>query len=129
MKKSEYTLKDLSKEYDISIKDLRAYVNQGELNAVNIGRSYRIKPRYLKRFLKSDALKNRNKKDHTMPYRNYTCGNYDRCLERAAMANENFGCEGCDSFFQAERRQLHPFELAGIMSLWESVFGKEICIT
>ncbi len=129
MNRNETTLKELSKQYDISIKDLRAFVNQGALSAAKVGRSYRVKKSDADIFMKSDIVKNRRKKTGPMPERNYLCGNYDVCLNKAAAANEMFGCEGCHHFIKAERRTLYPHELAGVAALWESVFGRHVCLT
>ncbi len=126
MNKAEYTLKELSKEHGISIKDLRAYVNQGQLNASKIGRSYIVRRSDLNTFLKSDALVNRVKKDDTIPTRNYLCASYDKCLNKAAIANTLFDCQACNKFAQAKSRILSQHEMSGIVSLWESVFGKEV---
>lgn len=46
-----FTLKDLSEQLGVSVATLRAYVDTGRLEAVRVGRSYRVTEEALRRFL------------------------------------------------------------------------------
>ena len=109
MENIKYTLQELSRDLEISVKDLRKYVKKGLLKASKIGRSYIVHHGDLDLFLKSNVYL--PKKAHK---RNYLCQHYDKCLDKAARANSFFTCEGCKKFICTENR---------VRALWEPVFS------
>lgn len=46
----------------VHVLTLYSYIRQGKLNAVRLGRSYRIIPEDLERFIKSNRIKNQRAK-------------------------------------------------------------------
>ena len=119
MKETRYTLKQLSQEFDMSLRELRKHIKQGTLNAAKEGRCYWVTASDLERFVSVT----------TRPVtRNYLCQYYDACLNRAALENKVFGCDECIRFRQAEKQVISPWDLGGMISLWESVFGERLTI-
>jgi len=119
MKDSRYTLKELSQEFDMSLRELRKHIKQGTLNASKEGRCYWVKADDLERFITAT----------TKPVtRNYLCQYYDACLNRAALENKVFGCDDCARFRVAEKQVISSWDLGGMISLWESVFGQRLSI-
>jgi hypothetical protein len=119
MKETRYTLKQLSQEFDMSLRELRKHIKQGTLNAAKEGRCYWVTASDLERFVSVT----------TRPVtRNYLCQYYDACLNRAALENKVFGCDECIRFRPAEKQVISPWDLGGMISLWESVFGQRLSI-
>lgn len=119
MKKTRYTLKELSREFDMSLRELRKHIKQGTLSASKEGRCYWVKADDLDKFIKAT----------TRPItRNYLCRFYDACLNRAALENKVFGCDECPRFRTAEKQVITSWDLGGMISLWESVFGQRVSI-
>lgn len=50
-----YNLKDLAAQLDVSVATLRSYIEQGRLQAIKVGRSYRVTEEALKTFLRSSS--------------------------------------------------------------------------
>ncbi|MCP4112165.1 MAG: helix-turn-helix domain-containing protein [Desulfobacteraceae bacterium] len=115
----KYTLKELSNNLDINIRDLKRHINRGTLRASKIGQRYLVRTEDMDEFLDSIC---------EVPFRNYLCGKYDDCLDRAAQANKVFSCENCHRFIQAEKQELSAAELGGMLSLWNSVFDSQISV-
>ena len=88
---SNYTLRELSEDLDISINDLRSHIRQGKLKAKKTGRGYSIEDADLDDFVASQ-----------IPLRNYLCQNYNRCLDRSARANTVLDCELCPKYIRAD---------------------------
>lgn len=119
MQKTEFTLNEVSKDYDFSMRELKKYINRGWLVAHKTGATYRVRADDLEEFLDSVAERS---------MRNYYCKHYDECLNEAAHANCQFTCSGCKCFAPAEKQIITDVELLGILSLWRSVFGSSISI-
>ncbi len=117
LNQDRFTLKDLSENYGISLRDLRKHIKRGSLAATKVGRSYWVTASDLDKFLAALAKS---------PTRNYLCRYYDQCLDRAALANRIFDCEDCQRFVRAEKQVISAMDLCGMISLWESVFGRKL---
>ncbi|MCP4111584.1 MAG: helix-turn-helix domain-containing protein [Desulfobacteraceae bacterium] len=115
----KYTLKELSNNLDISMRDLKRHINRGALRVSKVGQRYFVRTEDIDEFLDNIC---------EVPFRNYLCGNYDTCLDRAAEKNKVFSCENCRRFIQAEKQELSTAELGGMLSLWNSVFGSTISV-
>ncbi len=90
MEHFSYTLKEISDDISISVRELRRFVNTGELNATKIGRAYTVKPADLDDFLNCQFNS-----------RNYLCPRYIECLEQP----ENGGgtdCGNCPKFADSD---------------------------
>ncbi len=112
LEKIRYTLKDLSSDLSISVKDLRKYVNKGILSASKVGRSYLVTHADLDDFLSNHFYKLKNNGETAK--RNYLCVYYDKCLDEAAHANKSFYCKDCQKFSQAQNM---------VAALWDPIFG------
>ncbi len=110
MDKKNYTLRELSEELDINLRELKKYIGSGMLKAFKIGKNYAISSDDMERFM--DKILDDEPK---IPERNYLCQNYDQCLKKAAISNKIFGCKGCGRFADTGKHVVIP--------LWESVFG------
>jgi len=86
MTKKYYTLKEISADFDISIKALRDHIHKGTLGASKVGRSYLVKSEDLDKFI--DAT-------NKFPVRNFLCERYETCLNEAALLNKSLDCERC----------------------------------
>lgn len=115
----KYTLKELSNNLDISIRDLKRHLKRGTLRASKVGQKYLVRTEDIDNFLDNIS---------EVPFRNYLCGNYDICLDRAAQKNRVFSCEDCRKFIQAEKQELSAAELGGMLSLWNSVFDSQVSV-
>lgn len=112
MEKVRYTLKELSSDLSVSVKDLRKYVNKGILSASKVGRSYLVTHADLDDFMTNHFNKLKNNSESAK--RNYLCVNYDKCLNEAAHANKSFYCKDCQKFSKTENRAA---------AMWEAIFG------
>ncbi len=119
MKEGRYTLKELSREFEMSLRELRKHIKQGTLVADKVGRCYWVNAAELERFIA--------KTTRTIT-RNYLCQHYDSCLDDAARANNIFGCDECTRFRQAEKQVISALDLGGMLNLWENVFGRKLTI-
>jgi excisionase family DNA binding protein len=127
MEKTHHTLKDISKELKVDVRILREFISKGKLRATKVGRAYLVTSDDLKRFLKSNVDLHKNtSKNGKYFMRNYLCKYYDICLYDAAKANQVFDCKDCQKFMRAEKQRISIHELAGVLALWESVFGTEV---
>lgn len=106
MNRKNYTLRELSEELDISLRDLKKHIGTGTLRTIKSGRYYIVSSTDLDDFIESETK---------VPERNYLCQNYDKCLDKAARSNRVFSCEGCKKFKDAGSHIVFP--------LWDSVFG------
>jgi excisionase family DNA binding protein len=88
-----YTLRELSEDLDMSIKELRRHIRRGKLPATKIGRTYYVAMEDLETFLEENDR---------VPERYFMCRHYDRCLDDAARCNREFDCTGCLRFVRTE---------------------------
>ncbi len=127
MEKTHYTLKELSHDLKVDVRILREFISKGDLRATKVGRAYLVATGDLKKFLKSNVdIHKKTSKTTKFSMRNYLCRYYDHCLSDAALANRLFDCKECESFARAEKQKISVHELAGVLALWESVFGSEV---
>lgn len=112
-KKRRYTLKELSKELDISVKALRHHIKIGNLSATKLGRAYYVKSSARDEFLTNVAIIKNKNKPHK---RYYLCVHYDKCLYDAARVNRCFSCDNCQKFVERENH---------VMAFWDAVFSPE----
>ncbi len=110
MDKKNYTLRELSEELDINLRELKKYIRSGMLKAFKVGKNYAVSSADMERFM-DKILEDEPK----IPERNYLCQHYDQCLKKAAVSNKVFGCKGCRKFSDNGKHLVIP--------LWESVFG------
>lgn len=85
-----YTLKEISEDIAISVRELRKFVNKGELNATKIGRAYSVTPSDLDEFL-----------NQQFNSRNYLCPRYIECLETSKKENTP-DCANCPAFADSD---------------------------
>ncbi len=109
MDKNCYTLRELSDELDISIRDLRSYISKGKLRAKKVGRAYSVDSADLDDFI--------NARFET---RNFMCENYTKCLDRAAKANSSFGCNNCKRFARSGSL------MDDVFPLWDAGFSSPL---
>ncbi len=110
MEKKKYTLRELSEDLDVSIRDLKNYIRKGVLKARKVGRAYVVTIADIDTFM-----------DNRFPTRNYLCPSYDKCLDSAARANTEFNCANCrknvdtgvsaDAFLVMETGLRQPFTI------------------
>lgn len=112
MDKRNYTLRELSEELDISLRDVKKHIGTGTLRALKSGRYYRVSSTDLDDFIANETQ---------IPERNYLCQNYDKCLDKAARSNRVFSCEGCKKFKDTKSHIVIP--------LWDSIFGSAAVAT
>ncbi len=110
MDKKQYTLRELSEELDINIRELKKYLSSGMLKVAKSGTKYSLSSDDMDHFM-DKILDN----ETDIPERNYLCQNYDKCLNKAAMSNKAFGCGGCNKFENTGKHIVVP--------LWDSIFG------
>lgn len=110
MDKKQYTLRELSEELDVNLRELKKYISSGMLKISKAGAKYSLSSDDMDHFMDT-ILDN----EPSIPERNYLCQNYDKCLNKAAMSNKAFGCSGCNKFENAGKHIVVP--------LWDSIFG------
>ncbi len=111
MDKNCYTLRELSDELDISIRELRKNISKGTLKAKKVGRSYSVEEADLDDFINTR---------HSA--RNYMCESYGKCLDKAARANQTFHCDNCAKFARTSS------VMDDIFPLWDSNFSSPLSI-
>ena len=111
MDKHCYTLRELSDELDISIRELRKQISKGKLKAKKVGRSYSVEDADLDDFINT-----------RYSAKNYMCDSYSKCLDKAARANKSFSCEDCAKFARTSS------VMDDIFPLWDSTFSSPLSI-